>query len=151
MQVGRPPKPTVLKMLAGNPGKRKLNDQEPKPKGGEPEMPDTLNERAQKEWKRLVPMLLGMRTLTVADGLALGLICADIADLERINEAIEKSGYLIQASLGGYKLNPLLPVQVVLHRRVTEGLREFGLTPASRSRVRTVAEERPVNAFAEFA
>lgn len=31
MRAGRPPKPTRLKILAGNPGKRELNPDEPDP------------------------------------------------------------------------------------------------------------------------
>jgi phage terminase small subunit len=36
------------------------------------------------------------------------------------------------------RTNPLMLVAADLHRRVMQGLREFGLTPAARSRVETV-------------
>lgn len=36
---GRPPKPTAIKELEGNPGKRPLNKNEPKPKQTAPKCP----------------------------------------------------------------------------------------------------------------
>ena len=40
--AGRKPKPTAVKKLEGNPGKRKLNKKEPVPAKGMPECPDWL-------------------------------------------------------------------------------------------------------------
>ena len=42
---GRPPKPTAIKELEGNPGKRLLNKNEPKPKKVAPNAMDTTNEK----------------------------------------------------------------------------------------------------------
>ena len=41
-QRGRKPKPTALKVLEGNPGKRPLNLYEPTPEGDLPECPEWL-------------------------------------------------------------------------------------------------------------
>ena len=51
---GRKPKPTVLKLLDGNPGKRTINDREPTAAGGIPELPDWLDDEAKAEWYRIV-------------------------------------------------------------------------------------------------
>lgn len=40
--AGRKPKPTAIKELEGNPGKRKLNKKEPKPDKGMPVCPEWL-------------------------------------------------------------------------------------------------------------
>ena len=40
--AGRKPKPTALKKLEGNPGKRKLNNKEPVPDKGMPDCPAWL-------------------------------------------------------------------------------------------------------------
>ena len=50
---GRKPKPTALKLLEGNPGKRPLNDKEPKPQKKAPSCPKWLDPEAKKEWRRL--------------------------------------------------------------------------------------------------
>ena len=51
--AGRKPKPTALKKLEGNPGKRKLNTKEPMPGKGMPDCPKWLLPEAKKEWERL--------------------------------------------------------------------------------------------------
>jgi len=72
---GRKPIPTAVKELRGNPGHRPLGDREPQPKVGEPPMPSGLSRYAKQAWKRMVPILLDMGVLTVADGDALMLYC----------------------------------------------------------------------------
>ena len=52
---GRKPTPTALKVLEGNPGKRKLNDNEPRPDKKAPSCPKWLEPSgagSQKRWSR---------------------------------------------------------------------------------------------------
>lgn len=49
-QRGRKPKPIAIKELEGNPGKRPLNDAEPKPVRKAPPCPKWLEPEAKKEW-----------------------------------------------------------------------------------------------------
>jgi phage terminase small subunit len=72
---GPAPKPTALKLLQGNPGKRAINGREPKPKTGMPRCPDWLDEEAKACWKRIVPQLNGMGVLTLIDADALANYC----------------------------------------------------------------------------
>ena len=51
--VGRKPKPTDVKKLEGNLGKRKLNTKEPVPAKGMPACTDWLMPEARKEWEHL--------------------------------------------------------------------------------------------------
>ena len=48
--AGRKPKPTAVKKLEGNPGKRKLNTKEPNPGKGMPDCPAWLLPEAKTEW-----------------------------------------------------------------------------------------------------
>lgn len=64
---GRPPKPTAVKELEGNPGKRPLNKNEPKPKQTAPKCPSWLEPDAKKEWRRLSKELESMGLLTEVD------------------------------------------------------------------------------------
>src|SRR5689334_3828108 len=50
---GPAPKPTAIKKIQGNPGKRPLNENEPQLEPGIPECPDYLDEIARKEWARI--------------------------------------------------------------------------------------------------
>ena len=56
-RTGRPRKPTVLKLLAGNPGKRKVNRKEPKIAAGKIPIPAHLGAVARAEWRRLEKLL----------------------------------------------------------------------------------------------
>ena len=47
---GRKPKPTKLKELAGNPGKRRIAAGEPKPEGNLAEPPDWMTDSQRAGW-----------------------------------------------------------------------------------------------------
>lgn len=64
---GRKPKPTALKKLEGNPGKRPLNELEPMPRVSMLRCPNWLEPEAKKEWRRLAPVLIDAGILTGAD------------------------------------------------------------------------------------
>ena len=64
---GRKPKPTAIKLLEGNPGRRPLNEHEPVPPKATIKCPAWLEPEAKKEWKRLAPALESMGVLTSVD------------------------------------------------------------------------------------
>ena len=67
--MGNRPVPTKLRILRGNPGGRKINDQEPTPKRGIPRIPKWLRKYpiAIKEFRREAKILDDMGILTIAD------------------------------------------------------------------------------------
>lgn len=137
---GRRPKPTALKQLQGNPGKRKLNLNEPKPPEGRPEMPQGLTREAKQEWKRIVPMLEQMGILTVADGKALAAYCASYAAWMQAERHIAKFGIVLatvdeETGQSYVKANPAVRIRGDALRLMKSFLTDFGLTPASRSRL----------------
>ena len=66
-QRGRKPKPTAVKVLEGNPGKRGLNAGEPKPEKKAPRCPAWLEAEAKKEWKRMAKQMERLGILTEID------------------------------------------------------------------------------------
>ena len=137
---GPPPKPTVLKLLAGNPGKRPISDREPKPPAGIPRHPDWLSDEARRVWRRLAPQLKAMKVLTLADRDALAAYCHTYARWREAETFLSKHGltYPIRDEKGNVRCLQQFP-QVAIARNLLLVLRayqqEFGLTPASRSRV----------------
>src|SRR6187402_1731067 len=100
---GPAPKPSGLRVLEGNPARRPLPTNEPRPLPGEPDMPDYLDVDARKEWKHFVKILLEMRVLTKADGTALGNLCQAISILAcSRNVAASKKGRRV----GAFDENP---------------------------------------------
>ena len=89
---GPAPKPTAIKKAEGNPGKRKLNTQEPQPVPGAPECPDHLDAVAKKEWNRLSEVLVAMKVLTEADYIALGNLCQAYCTLIDAQKHLNKDG-----------------------------------------------------------
>ena len=75
MARGRRPKPTALKKLEGNPGKRPLNELEPVPPVASLRCPNYLLPEARKEWRRLAPILMNLGLLTAADAVPFAGYC----------------------------------------------------------------------------
>ena len=69
------PKPTPLKLIGGNPGKRPLPENEPKPYPKAPECPADIDKDAKKVWKRLGPKLEKLGLLTETDGDLFSMLC----------------------------------------------------------------------------
>lgn len=138
---GPAPTPTVIRKAEGNPGKRPFNGWEPQPRAIRPRMPKHLDVRAKKEWKRLCPMLERLGVLSEADGIALANLCNDYSILQQAQESLTKAGLLTKTQrTGAIHQSPLLNIIAVTTDRVTRALREFGLTPASRTRVSATGE-----------
>jgi phage terminase small subunit len=66
-------------MLTGNPGKRPLNGDEPRPEANIPECPPELRPLATQEWDRLAGELAALRLLTNLDRAALAAYCGAYA------------------------------------------------------------------------
>ena len=129
------PKPTSIARAEGNPGKRPLNDAEPKPRAWVPRCPAHLDAEAKKEWKRLVPMLKRMRVLTEVDGMALATLCQAWSTLVKAQAKLTEMGILYKTPNGYIQQSPLFSRVNQNVDIVTKLSREFGLTPASRSRI----------------
>ena len=82
---GRRPKPTSLKLVTGNPGKRALPEEgaEPTPPAGDIVAPAFLKKRALELWNEYQPTLSAMGTLTVADVHMLAEWCQLTVKMER--------------------------------------------------------------------
>src|SRR3954451_21596185 len=145
---GPAPKPTSIKRLEGNPGKRKLNELEPTPKAGAPECPEYLDEVARREWDRLTAILVSMKVLTEADYIALANLCQAYSTLMNAQKQMNKTGILYKSKSGYIQQSPLLSIIHTQTTIVNNLLREFGLTPSSRTRVAIVEPPKRPNPFA---
>lgn len=69
------PKPTRLKVLEGNPGRRDLPDDEPHLPASGIAPPDELEPAARRSWEQLVPHLERVGLLSIVDELTLAGLC----------------------------------------------------------------------------
>jgi P27 family predicted phage terminase small subunit len=137
------PKPSAIARAEGNPGKRRLNDCEPQPRATTPRCPAHLDAEAKKEWKRLVPILRRMRVLTEADGMTLANLCQAWSTMVQAQKKLTEMGILYKSPSGYIQQSPLLSVVTHYMDIVTKLCREFGLTPAARSRMVAQIETEP--------
>lgn len=142
--AGRPPKPTALKKLGGNPGKRALNTNEPKPKGKRPSCPKHLQGEARREWNRMSKQLYELGLLTEVDRAALAAYCQAWARWVQAEDEMRKVDFrMITTTDSGYPVvSPWMGIATTAMKQMKTFLTEFGMTPSSRSKVtRTVEPE----------
>lgn len=143
--AGRKPKPTNLKLIQGNPGKRKLPEHEPTPDVADPEYPapEHLSEFAKAHWGAVCRMLSEANVLTVMDLDALAMYCDAYARWVEANEKIRVTGTVVKAPTSGYPMqSPYLSVANKAFEQMRAILTEFGMTPSSRTRVKTVSKAK---------
>lgn len=147
------PKPTVLKLLSGNPGKRPLNLADGvNPRVEIPNAPRHLGKEALKEWKRITPLLEELGLISGLDRSALALYCQSVGRLTELEMAfnakvkghtdggMDYAEAVYQVSHGltpnGFAQQSVLFQILRAHREeVNRYLGHFGLSPAARARV----------------
>lgn len=132
---GRKPKPTAIKVLEGNPGKRLLNEHEPVPPKAVLKCPSWILPEAKKEWRRLAPSLESMGVLTMADLSAFTGYCQAYARWKEAEEFITKHGSIFRTPSGYVQQVPQVSIAQQNLKIMQSFCSEFGLTPACRARI----------------
>ena len=146
---GPRPKPTQLKIVSGNPGKRAPNKNEPKPKAAGHRAPLGLSKLALKHWHTVAKQLSEARILTELDKPALILYCEAWARWREATDQVSDRGMLVKSPSGYPMQNPYLAIANKAFEQMQKMLVEFGMTPSSRSRIQ-VAEGEEEDPFAAF-
>lgn len=129
---GRKRTPTALKVLRGNPGHRPLPDAEPEPETGA-QMPLGLSAEAQEQWPAVSKMLEEAGVLTKMDALALGLYCETYAQWRFATDQVASRPIVKRKGIP--HRSPYFPLVKETQDRLLKIMVEFGMTPASRSKV----------------
>lgn len=142
--AGRPPKPTKLKELAGNPGKRRLNESEPKPPTEDqvPKPPTHIKGKARKEWTRIAALLHEMDLLSSVDLTALAMYCQLYERWLEAEDHIRRDGMVAITEKGYPVQSPYVGIASNAMKQMKGLLTEFGMTPSSRSRVQGGREQK---------
>ena len=161
---GRKPKPTHLRVVGGNAGRRPLNDREPAPPRARPSAPANISDGAREVWGQAVMILDEMGVLTAADVFAIETLCEAIADHRAAGQTIKACAerhkqdtldgkaepdnspdgryYRTVNQAGGvmWRAHPALGLRADADRRIKAWCGEFGLTPSARTRIETDPE-----------
>ena len=150
---GRKPKPTKLKELQGNAGKRALNKNEPQfSQITHIEPPEWLNSLAVDMWERVMPELICSGVLTMPDLHNVESFCMAYARWREAQDLIDKHGVVVtNPETGAMLKNPAVTVVNESAKQMIQFGSLLGLDPSSRARL--TGGEKPEtagNPFAQF-
>jgi P27 family predicted phage terminase small subunit len=147
---GRRAKPTHLKLIDGNPGKRPINEDEPIVAEGIGDPPTWLNIEQQDAWKFAVAHApAGM--LTALDRSALTIWVGAESMHRKALEAVNRYGLVTKSKNQGVPLqNPYLPIVNAQAKLMLSASAELGFSPSARSRVKIPESGRDRNPFEAF-
>lgn len=132
-RTGRPPKAHHLKVIEGNPGKRRLAEPA-KAAPQRPRCPSYLTPYAKTTWRRLVVVLDDLGILTGADRETMAALCEAVSRFKAATEKIAASDVLVKGDRGPVK-NPAIQIQRDATRDIATYSAMFGLSPADRVRL----------------
>ena len=146
--MGNPRKPTHLKEIQGTNQPCRSNPNEPQASGAVPVPPDHLSAREAEKFLQLLGYITGMGIASAEDTDALANLAAVLVEIEEDQVLIHSMGgpyYVPNPENGMIRKHPAVDRIQTNRMRAQSLLGEFGLTPASRSKVsaKTPAAENP--------
>lgn len=111
-----------------------------------PEPPDWLDKTAKDAYNDIVKIVSDMGVMSKGDSLALSLLVDAYKRYLDARKDLKKNGQVEESfNSNGAKVrkkNPSIDIAFEAHTKMMNILREFGLTPASRSKVSSVEDEK---------
>jgi P27 family predicted phage terminase small subunit len=143
MITGRKPKPTQLKLITSNPGKRQVNRKAAKAKAAIPAAPNHLTADALEEWNRGATELYNLGILSEIDRAALAAYAMAYGRWVQAERGIAKmaekdqltGGLMIKTSNGNAVQNPLVGTANKAAADMLRYAAEFAMTLSARSRI----------------
>jgi P27 family predicted phage terminase small subunit len=134
--MARPPKPTSLKLVTGNPGKRALDKGEPDPDYlVDLTPPAHLSAEAAAVWSEVAPKLRKARLLTEVDTVQLEMLCVSVANYRTATAQVGDRMVYTNPGNGAKSTSPWAIIQSMAFKQVSACLTKFGMSPADRARV----------------
>ncbi len=154
---GRKPKSKAQRELEGNPGRKPINENEPKVEPAEVEPPDTLGPDAKEEWDRILPLLFAARIMTKLDRALLTAYCEAWGGYLKACREVARVGDVIPSHVtcpackakdpectrckgrgwvaGNLYQSPHTNVRAMYYKQMTACAAELGMSPISRTRI----------------
>lgn len=148
-QRGPKPQPTAFLSARGSREPQRRAG-EPQPEVALPACPEWLPERVRDKWDEIGGELVKLGVMTTVDSLALAMLCEALADYFEFSDAMEKSGAVACSEKGGVYQHPNASLRSNAWMRLMKALREFGMTPSSRTAVRAVKQPAKDNGKSRF-
>jgi P27 family predicted phage terminase small subunit len=133
--AGRRPKPTKLKVLAGNPGRRPLNPDEPIPETAIPSPPDFLNPDALQEWGRMSEKLYQLGMLAEIDRGLFANYCQAYGRWAETERQLKKTSTIIKTKNDNIIQSPLVGIANKAAKEMRDAASLMGIPATMRSKV----------------
>lgn len=105
-------------------------------------MPSWLDDDARRFWHTYAGKLRPLGRLTKLDESAFALLADCYSQIRQLEAQIEELGLILTGPRGGQSANPLIRIRASAYRQFLEGAKQFGLSPASRERLKAPQERR---------
>lgn len=138
-------KPTRVKELAGNPGKRKVNKKEPRPLGL-PTPPETLSAAALPIWQRLV-MSMPEGVYAATDEHLLSAYCEQVVIFQTASVTLSTEPAVVTGSQGQLVPSPWVKILNEASRLISTLGAQLGLNPAARQSLAVEQPKQETNPF----
>ena len=161
MSAGRPKKPMQSKILAGAALRPDRDWHGANAPLEMPPCPGWMPERARKHWDVLGPELVAIGLLSRVDGDVFAMHCDNVAFYGEVCQRLNDPEKWVTSTPNGFEVQAaMVQVRNRLQEMILKTAREFGLTPAARSSMRSVdapvqgdlfgsaAVEQPMDAYA---
>jgi P27 family predicted phage terminase small subunit len=120
-----------LKLLEGNPGKRKIEKQ-PKLEIKNLKCPIWLNKEAKKEWKRVFTLLEKLELISDIDMTIFAMYCQNYARWKQAETELNDENLKVMGRTG-YIVNPLVKISQTYQTRLKISIEKLGLSPSDRA------------------
>jgi P27 family predicted phage terminase small subunit len=148
---GTKPKPTEMKRLAGNPGKRPLPSRDRQPESTDLKAPTGhLPRQGWLLWNRLAPHLSEMGLFSELDRQALEMLCLHYAYAYKAEKGLRSQGLMATGSMGQLVKHPLHQVFMDHSKAFLRYATEFGMTPSSLASLLPAGGEEREKSLAEL-
>ena len=133
---GRKPTPKAVLKLRGSKRLRDRADEPEAPVPDElPEPPEWFSDTARTKWAELLPILRGMRVLTVADMDHVQVYCVAYSRWVKAESRLAEMGEVVTHKNGVDGLNHWLKIAQMAMERMDRSGAELGLSPTARARL----------------
>lgn len=137
--MARPSKPSALKLVQGTARASRMNGSEPEPELVSADIAETppahLSARSAAVWREVAPMLRSIQVLTVADLLALEVLCDQVADYRHARAQVGDDFVGHSPKTGAQMLNQWLVAAQMTAKHAEQLMSRFGMDPQSRARL----------------
>jgi P27 family predicted phage terminase small subunit len=148
-----------MKQLAGNPGHRALNENEPKPRIERAPCPTHITGPARKLWRLITDELVSLGVLTILDYTVLEIYCAAYQIWRAAKAKVDREGSELAPPVQGKEtetlfgtvpasyapaskvINQSLNIMAMKEKTMIKLAAELGLTPSARTRLQSTAEQ----------